>query len=839
MEEEQESVMSTRTKINYLLDNIQSRLNKRAMYNKAVQNKGNIDIDVFQSFGSSQIPKDQNMMNSNNFKNIPSQYGDLSLYKQSPNYNNYFKISNNIPQNLQNNSENYQINEYYLRNLIKEEFSFLILPYRNDSLSKSNIIESKLDEIEKKYQILINAQNMGNLNDNAKIISAYLSSNLSNDNMNKSIEKLKIEYDTLFNELRQKIDSLNNQINMQKINNDSIISNFSKKVENVERKLNEEQNKEIKIYVEKDMFDEVIEQLNEKHNKTINDNDNNIRNIKQQIDTFNRLINQMKNDINSDSNKISGLNNNLNSLRTDYGKLTEDLSQVKYQVTPEIINKINSIDFNSLKQQVSQNEFNNLKTNFNIFETNLNSIKTMAENSDRSIYDLKKLITSVEQKQNLSNKNIENIQPLLNENVLDKINEINNKIKDINIKIEELSKLKNSIINNELKEENKEENNNEQNDEGGDDLFIGASRRKQRNNNKSTNNINKSVNNNLDEKSLNLIKQLEKINLNDLEKIDFNNILLQINTLTNDNKILSDKINEQNKTISEINEKINNIKNSTNYNNYNNNNSNNNNNNNNNYNRIPEQNPLDNNNIFNSYRRPEKLDDFTTKSMLEINDAFSKFNKTNDTNTNTNAIINSNNNNNNINSNLKNENNINDDKFERKKTDDIIEEDYDDFDKDFDDVNKSKELEKEKDLFNDDNNDNKKMNDIDDINNKNDDFLNDNKFMGNNDFNKKGSKNEFDKYAETNILDQIMGGSRRNNDFDLNNNFGGGGTFITGSLTGSKNNNYNIDKPPIFGDGNGSKNNEIKKDSKNEESKDNNNDDDFGDDFDNFEVEEI
>ena len=107
------------------------------------------------------------------------------------------------------------------------------------------------------------------------------------------------------------------------------------------------------------------------------------------------------------------------------------------------------------------------------------------------------------------------------------------------------------------------------------------------------------------------------------------------------------------------------------------------------------------------------------------------------------------NSNNNNNINVKNENIISDDKFERRKTDDI-EEDYDDFDKDFDEVNKTKKNAKEKDLFNDDDDDNKKMNNIDDINNKNenDDFLNDNKFMGNYDFNKKGSNNElggFDK----------------------------------------------------------------------------------------------
>ena len=800
MYEEQENEISTRTKINTLINDIQNKINKRSLYNFNNQNNGNIDLNLFQSFGGTRVSEEQN-----NYKKIPT-------------FNNYFKkINNNIPLSPQptyDNSENYSLNEYYLRNLIKEEFSNLILPYQKDIMCNSNLMESKLNDIEKKFQIIINAQNMGNLNDNAKIISAYLSSNLSSDNANKSIEILKIEYNTLFDELKKTIDSLNKQLNTEKIQNDSNILNLSKKIETFERRLNQEQNKEIKIYVEKDIFDEVIDNFNERQNKIINDNENNIRNINQQTDNFNRLINQIKNDINNNTNKINGLSNNLNSLRSDSGKLTEDISQIKYQVTPEIINKINSIDFNSLKQQIPLNDFKNLKNNVDIIETNINSIKTMSENSDRNIYDLKKLITSVEQKQNLSNKNIENIQPLLNGNVLDKINEINNKIIDINNKIEEIPKIKNSINN--IKQENKENknndnNNNEEKKEEEGELFIGGSRRQQRNN-KNTNNNNKNIN--LDEKSLNLIKQLEKINLNELEKLDVKNILSQLNNLTNENKTLSDKINEQNKIILEINEKIKNLK-TNNTNNI----------------LLPEQNPL-NNNPF-SYRKQEKIEDFKERNNFEINDPYSRVNKINDINNENKNIYN------------RNEDILNND----KKEDEIIEDDYDDFDKDFEDnknefnINKTKENDKENNI----------INNIDDKNQKSD-FLDNNKFKAD-ELNKKGGKNEFgsfDKYAETNILDQIMGlgASRRNNDFD--NNFNGGGTFITGSLTGSKNNNIDYNnfnnKPSIFDDEikNKSKISEEIKDKKDikieekKEEKKKKKDDEFDDDdFDDFDIEDI
>ena len=157
-----------------------------------------------------------------------------------------------------------------------------------------------------------------------------------------------------------------------------------------------------------------------------------------------------------------------------------------------------------------------------------------------------------------------------------------------------------------------------------------------------------------------------------------------------------------------------------------------------------------------------------------------------------------------------------------------------DFDKDFDqdidgnknDLNIDNKKEKEKNTFELFDNKNKKDNLIGSNNN----------FGGSDPFNKKGSKNElggFDKYAETNILDQIigLGGSRRNNDFEKNS----GGTFITGSLKGSKNNNIlHNDNLPIMDEGNKnkSKNNEIKK-------KKENDDDEFNDNFDDFDIDDI
>ena len=113
-------------------------------------------------------------------------------------------------------------------------------------------------------------------------------------------------------------------------------------------------------------------------------------------------------------------------MRGDFGKITEDISSLKYQITPEIINKINSIDFNKLKQQIPLMEFNKLKNDINTFENNFYSVKNISENNDRNISELINQVNDIEQKQNSMNKNIE-----------EKISE---KIKELNEKIEEMAK---------------------------------------------------------------------------------------------------------------------------------------------------------------------------------------------------------------------------------------------------------------------------------------------------------------------------------------------------------------------------------------------------------------
>ena len=328
-------------------------------------------------------------------------------------------------------------------------------------------------------------------------------------------------------------------------------------------------------------------------------------------------------------------------------------------------------------------------------------------------------------------------------------------------------------------EEKKEEinfNNEEEKKDGEHDTFIGSSRRQQRN----SKSINANINNNnknigLDEKSMNLIKQLEKINLDELQKMNFNNLLNQIGDLSRENKILSDKIDEQNKTIAQINEKINNM----------------------NLKSFKEKDITSNTNEY-------KINDIYQRNDFNLNEP--KISINNDKN-----------------------------KFTPKK-ESSMEDDYDDFDKDFNSNKKENIKEKDKESLLSNNNDNN-SNKINLLENKNarDDII-------------KKSKNEFgsfSKYSEVNILDQIMGVGDRGKKQGLGNDFteqkfGGGSTFITGSLNENNNKKLeNNEKPKIFEEENKfEKNNNVKEINENKDKKEENNIDE-DDNFDDFDVDII
>jgi hypothetical protein len=92
-EEKKGNEMSTKNKINNLINDIQYRLNKRSGLSIYNQNKANIDLNVFQSFGPAGIPIDQNLAYSKDLKSYPPNVRVSPPYQ----YNNFINNANNIP----------------------------------------------------------------------------------------------------------------------------------------------------------------------------------------------------------------------------------------------------------------------------------------------------------------------------------------------------------------------------------------------------------------------------------------------------------------------------------------------------------------------------------------------------------------------------------------------------------------------------------------------------------------------------------------------------------------------------------------------------------------------
>ena len=760
--------ISTKNKINTLINDIQNKLNKRIKPNiyslvpNTLYNSKNMNLISNQN--------EINDINNNNLINTG--------YSKPSNYiNNYiapYQTYNapNIP------NMNLNLNEMAIRNIIKEEFSNLIVPYHKDMICTKDSVDKKLNEIKKNFESIITSQNLSNLNDNAKLLTTYLFSNSNNNNnsnnnynnkINSDIEDIKFEYDNIIKEIEKKneelLSKLKSEISEDQINKEKNLENKITEIKklyeqmkiNIESINNEkiQENEKSKLFLEKNEFYNEINSLKKFFEEKNFNAELNNKKLKDDVDNMNKIISQIKMEL----NKINGLDNNINSIRGEFGKIEEDISSLKYQITPDFIDKINNLDINKiLKQQVPLIEFNKLKNDFNMYENKLNDINNISTSNDKNISDIKNIITNLEQKYETINKNLEDIQPLIQDN-------INDKIKEINLKLEEMNKKQkeNEINFNETnmnKEEKKEET----------DLFIGSSRRNQRKS------VNLKQNAALDEKSLNLIKQLEKINLDELQKINYNEMINQINNVTNENKLLKDKIDEQNKVIEQINAKINDLNNNIQKNEFNKN--------------------INTDNNINNYNN----------EMFEKKDIFINDNKN----------INKENkldiNNNIINPFKKEENNL------KEKKDSFIEDDYDDFDKDIDLNNINDNITE--------NNLNEKKEKIE-KNEKNnlDDII-------------KNSRNEFgsfNKYSETNILAQIMGidnKQKKSENFDnFDKKFGlGGSTFITGSLnnnTENKNFNNNFNKNNIIDD--------FKENKENKEVKENKeNKDDIDDDFDDF-----
>ena len=568
----------TKNQINTILNNFQSKIfsNSNASYNDEFINSKikNLDVNVFRSFGlnDNNINDNKDIINikqvkdikaSNNINNIKTNLNnDYSSQKFESIYNtNNMSFNNNyLNQNVfidnKNNDFNFNYSYYEIKNIIRSEFEELILPYQKQLYNNNNEIQEKINDVETRLKGLINSKSMENINESAQMINAcmkdyYINSNSNGNtlyfnnknNQNTGIENrlnliVKNQYDNKFDIMERRINSMDSLLKTLHNTFNSNILDIVKS--NQKRKENEE-----KKYVENSTLETCIKDIKSEILKIKSNMNSEINNIKSEQDNkfsiLNEKINSQINDINNNLNNINNeirqkenienqnLVNNMKLLKGNLDNITGELFDLKSKINIRQLDNINKLDLESLKE-INVYEINMIKDKVNYLENDISDIKELLKENNNQCMEVGKNYNDLELKLN----------DLKNENLIDKINNLEEFVKSLN-KAEEA----NDNFNDNL---NKDELNN-------DNMlgFVG-SRRQKRNISSSQNknsNINTNSNNNnkaiLDEKTMKMLKQLENINL---ENINF-----KLDNFYNDYKIAISKVESHDNAFTSIEEK--------------------------------------------------------------------------------------------------------------------------------------------------------------------------------------------------------------------------------------------------------------------------------------------
>ena len=298
---------------------------------------------------------------------------------------------------------------------------------------RSNLIENKLDELDKKIE--------------SKIIDSQLNSKNEISKINSSISNIKEDMINNLSNLNKLIEEKINdyEIKLQKISSDS----NSREIDNLNNKLdNEMKNVEnLKSDIKKEL--EIIKSINNlktdlnqgmdsiKINEKIN---NDIQSIKSNNEKINNEISILKNRF--DENKS---NNNLNSLSLDNlelklsNKLDENKNDIQsIKSNNEKINNEISILKNRFDEKIN-NEISNLSNKLDENKNDIQSIKSNNEKINNEISILKNRFDEDKSNNNLNSLSLDNLELKLS----NKINELDS----IFIKSSNLSELENKLIN--------------------------------------------------------------------------------------------------------------------------------------------------------------------------------------------------------------------------------------------------------------------------------------------------------------------------------------------------------------------------------------------------------
>ena len=314
-------------------------------------------------------------------------------YYNNTNINNYIKAEQDF-----NINRNKQADYNYIKKIVLNEFSQLILPYQKDLNFNISSLEAKINSINSK----MNFMNLNNNNNNNN-------SNINNQKENIDNSVSRKEYEVIQNEMSLMNSSINS---LKKL---------------IEKNYNSNKNK-------------ILQNSN---NIEINNNE---KDIMEEINKIKNSISQSikMNNINSNTQlkeydiKLNNIIQNFNAIKEENKNLNGELSQLKEQINNETqknlnlnetsINEVNLNELKKLNNKIKNLENNikgieqdfglkyiNFKKNIDDFESKLNEIKI--KNIDNELMSIKN--------SNLHSSNNEKNNQMIEELVQKKFEELN------------------------------------------------------------------------------------------------------------------------------------------------------------------------------------------------------------------------------------------------------------------------------------------------------------------------------------------------------------------------------------------------------------------------------
>ena len=493
-----------------------------------------------------------------------SKYGTISntINKYNLTYNNnYFneeisKNIDNLESNIYQHYNNSSLNYYEIKNIIRNEFAELILPYQKQVNNFDNIVQQKINLVESNLKGIIDSKSFENMNHTAQMINMFMKNqnfgNNNNNNISNNINNIN-NSNINFNKSEMS-NSKNNNSNINNLEsklNLKLKNEYDKKIDTIERQINSMNSllKTLKETFDSNMLDIFKNQDNnksytekseyEKYKTDINIEIKKIKEEQKKIKSINETLEKLINNV----NELSILNNDnkylfsneINSLKDKYENINEIFSNLKGKINNNQFDKLLKLNLDSL-QSINIYEINEMKEKIKSINDNVDDLYERLKSNDKNINNINNKNNELEQNLNYINKDVEFLNK---QNLTFKIDEINKKLEEYFIRNNTLSNQNDDKDNdNNIKESNNDEIEND------NILGIKGSRRQKRNSTKI-----KNLNLNLDENMIKILKQIENI--------DFDNINKRLDELCNENKMLISKIETNNDNFMNINEQEN------------------------------------------------------------------------------------------------------------------------------------------------------------------------------------------------------------------------------------------------------------------------------------------